>query len=68
MAAHHRAIMLQDFEGFLALLEKHRIGATLLSPAAPAIGLLDRLPGWRRLYSDDIAVVHIRETPAPLPR
>jgi hypothetical protein len=68
MAAHHRAIMLQDFEGFLALLEKHRIDATLLSPAAPAIGLLDRLPGWRRLYSDDIAVVHIRETRTPAPR
>jgi hypothetical protein len=23
--------------------------------------LLDHLPGWRRLYADDIAVVHVRE-------
>jgi hypothetical protein len=68
MAAHNRAIMLQDFEGFLALLEKHHIGATLLSPATPAVALLDRLPDWRRLYSDDIAVVHIRETQPPRPR
>lgn len=68
MAAHHRAITLQDFEGFLALLEKHRIGATLLTPSTPAVALLDRLPGWRRLYADDTAVVHIRDGRAVLPQ
>jgi hypothetical protein len=25
--------------------------------------LLDHLPVWRRLYADDIAVVHVREDP-----
>jgi hypothetical protein len=27
--------------------------------------LLDHLPGWRRLYADDIAVVHVRQRAAP---
>ena len=60
-AAHHRAVTLADMSGLFALLEKYRIGATLLSPATPAVQLLDRTPGWRRLYADDIAVVHIRD-------
>jgi hypothetical protein len=25
------------------------------------VALLDHLPGWRRLYADDIAVVHVRD-------
>jgi hypothetical protein len=33
----------------------------LLHPKTPAVVLLDHLPGWRRLYADDIAVVHVRE-------
>ena len=59
-ASHHRAVTLSDLNGFVSLLEAHRIGATLLTPATPAVALLDRLPGWQRLYADDIAVVHIR--------
>jgi hypothetical protein len=23
--------------------------------------LLDHLPGWKRLYADDIAVIHVRD-------
>jgi hypothetical protein len=29
------------------------------SPAT-AVALLDRLPDWKRVYSDDVAVVHVR--------
>jgi hypothetical protein len=47
-----------------ALLERHRIAWTLLPPASPAVALLDRLPGWRRLHADAIAVVHVRAAPA----
>jgi hypothetical protein len=60
-AAHHRAITLADVNGLFALLDEYKIGATLLSPATPAAELLDRTPGWQRLYADDIAVVHIRK-------
>jgi len=43
------------------LLDEYRITWTLLSPKTPAVALLDHLPGWRRLYADDIAVVHVRD-------
>jgi hypothetical protein len=46
--------------GFEELLEKQHIQSTLLAADTPAVRLLDRLPGWTRVYSDDIAVVHVR--------
>jgi hypothetical protein len=46
--------------GFEELLEKQHIQSTLLAVDTPAVRLLDRLPGWTRVYSDDIAVVHVR--------
>jgi hypothetical protein len=43
------------------LFDEYGITWTLLHPKTPAVVLLDHLPGWRRLYADDIAVVHVRE-------
>ena len=63
VARHYRAVTLADLKDFLTLLEEYRIGATLLTPQTPAVGLLDTLPGWRRLYADDVAIVHVRSTP-----
>jgi len=40
---------------------EYRTTWTLLPPNRPAVVLLDHLPGWRRLYADDVAVVHVRE-------
>lgn len=57
---HSRALDLQNLPDFLALLDEYKIGATLLTPSTPAIGLLDRLPEWKRVYADDVAVVHTR--------
>jgi len=54
------ALDLKSVDGFLALLDRYQIDATLLRPETPAIGLLDRLDGWRRAYADDSTVVHIR--------
>ncbi|HYD77921.1 hypothetical protein [Ramlibacter sp.] len=45
------------------LLDKYRIGWTLLPPETPAVSLLDRLPGWQRIHSDTTAVVHARKNP-----
>lgn len=42
------------------LLEQYRIGWTLLSPRSRHLPLLDRLPGWRRVHADELAVVHVR--------
>jgi hypothetical protein len=60
MLRHHRAVTLQDLPDFLRLLDEYRIAATLLAPTTPAVALLDRLPGWQRVYADEIAVVHKR--------
>ncbi len=42
------------------VLQKYRITWTMLTPSTPALELLDHLPEWQRLYSDSIAVVHVR--------
>jgi hypothetical protein len=42
------------------LLDKYKVNWTLLETKAPAVAVLDQLPGWRRLHSDDTAVVHVR--------
>ena len=61
---YNRALALIDLEDLLKLLDEYRIGATLLAPSTPAVALLDRLPQWQRVYSDDVAVVHKRrDTP-----
>jgi hypothetical protein len=58
-----RALSLQSVPDFLRLLDEYKIGTTLLAPSTPAVALLDRLPDWRRVYADDVAVVHQRVTP-----
>jgi hypothetical protein len=50
-----------------ALLEQYKITWTLLDPPNPRAAVLDQLPGWRRLYADDIAVVHVREGAPAVP-
>jgi hypothetical protein len=63
---YERAVSLQDLPDFLALLDEFHIGTTMLSPSTPAIGLLDRLPQWERVYADTVAVVHRRRDNAAL--
>jgi hypothetical protein len=61
---YNRALALVDLVDFLKLLDEYKIGATLLAPSTPAVAMLDRLPEWQRVYSDDVAVVHKRrDTP-----
>jgi hypothetical protein len=44
-----------------AFLDRNGIQWTLLPPGLPAVQLLDHLPGWRRLHSDPVAIVHVRQ-------
>ncbi len=52
------------------LLARYQIAWTLLVawtlflPGAGAVGALDRLAGWERVYADDRAVIHRRTDPA----
>ena len=57
---YNRDVSLADLRDFLELLDQYKFGATLLAPDTPAVALLDRLPDWQRVYSDDVAVVHKR--------
>jgi len=66
IARYNRDLSLADLPDFLKLLDQYKLGATLLAPDAPAVALLDRLPDWQRVYSDDVAVVHKRRD-APKP-
>lgn len=60
VAATIQAMALEDLEGLHAILDDPRIGWTLLTPSRSLVTYLDRLPGWRRIHADDIAVVHAR--------
>jgi hypothetical protein len=55
-----QALKLANLPDFVALLDENHIRTTLLAPDTPAVALLDRLPGWKRVYADGIAVVHQR--------
>lgn len=55
------AVNLSKAESLPQLLKDYQINWTLLAPGTPALALLDRLPGWRRVYADTVAVVHVRD-------
>ena len=59
--AYLRALDLKDVNIFLNLLETYDIDAVLLTPATPAVTLLDHLDGWQRVYTDENAVLHMRQ-------
>jgi hypothetical protein len=42
------------------LLARYGVTWTLLAPEVGAVAALDRMPGWRRVYSDPYAVIHVR--------
>jgi hypothetical protein len=54
----------KNVETLLRLLDTYRIDATLLNTTIPAARIMDHLPGWKRLYADDVAVVHVRDDAA----
>jgi hypothetical protein len=62
---HVEATEARSAEGLEKLLAKYNIAWTLLEPGSSAVTLLDRLPQWRRLYTDKTAVVHVRASPEP---
>lgn len=51
----------RDIAALPELLAQYRITWTLLQPKDARVALLDHLPGWRRQFADDRAVVHVRD-------
>ena len=52
-------MMSPDRKALMDNLARWHIAWSILPPG-PAAQMMDSLPGWQRLYSDGIAVVHIR--------
>ena len=42
------------------LVDKYGVTWTLLRPKSSAVLHFDQSPHWRRVYADDVAVVHVR--------
>ena len=61
---HNAASGLMEPENLFRLLEEYRIEATLMRTQSAATKLLDHVDGWRKIYSDDIATIHLRESGA----
>ena len=61
--ANYDLMMSPDRKALTDNLARWHIGWSILPPG-PAAQMMDSLPGWRRLYSDGIAVVHIRRNPS----
>jgi hypothetical protein len=47
------------------LLEKYRIAWCVISQRSPLVQVMPYLPGWQRAYSDEIAVIFVRQNWAP---
>ncbi len=63
VALYRKAVSLQGLSAFDTVFSDPKIGWTMLATGMAAIDLLDRTPGWRRVYADDVAVVHARVAP-----
>ncbi|MFC0240157.1 hypothetical protein [Rhodopseudomonas telluris] len=55
------AIRLRPPQTLFRLLEDFKIDATLLPTDDPATRLLDHVDGWQKVYSDDVATIHLRK-------
>ncbi|WP_027553226.1 hypothetical protein [Bradyrhizobium sp. Cp5.3] len=57
-----KAVEVKKLDNLTRLLDEYKIDATLMVADAPAAQVLDHIKGWKRLYADKIAVVHVRDT------
>jgi hypothetical protein len=61
---HDAASGLSKPDNLFRLLEQYKIEATLLRTQSAANKLLDHVDGWQKIYSDDIATIHLRKAGA----
>ena len=61
---HNNASGLMEPENLFRLLNDHDIEATLMRTQSAATKLLDHMDGWQKVYSDDIATIHVRQAGA----
>jgi hypothetical protein len=61
---HNNASGLMEPDNLFRLLDQYKIDATFLRTQSAATKLLDHLDGWEKVYSDDIATIHVRKAGA----
>jgi hypothetical protein len=61
---HNNASGLTEPDNLFRLLDEYRIEATLMRTQSAATKLLDHIDGWRKVYSDDVATIHLRRPAA----
>jgi hypothetical protein len=59
---HHNASELIEPNSLFRLLDEYQIQATLMRTQSAATKLLDHMDGWQKIYSDEVATVHLRKT------
>ena len=57
----YATIISPDKDALAASLAFHHVRWTIFPRQAPVVKILDDTPGWRRLYTDKVAVVHVHE-------
>jgi hypothetical protein len=57
-----------DEAALAEVVAQDRIDWSLTAPGEPVTAALDQLPGWRRIYADRYAVVHVRDGAMPTPQ
>ncbi|MBW7963780.1 hypothetical protein [Bradyrhizobium sp. BR 10261] len=57
----------RDISGLLRILDENRIDATLLTIDSPAAQILNHIKGWKQVFADKIAVVHVRDDQDAVP-
>jgi hypothetical protein len=58
---HNAASGLMEPDNLFRLLDEYKIEATLMRTQSAATKLLDHMDGWQKVYSDDIATIHVRQ-------
>ena len=61
---HNNASGLMEPDNLFRLLDEYQIQATLMRTQSAATKLLDHIDGWQKIYSDDVATIHLRKTGA----
>lgn len=62
--ARYHKISMGDVRSWREADTRWKFGWTILPPDNALVIVLDKEPGWRRLYADKWAVIHVRDRPA----
>ncbi|MBN9589699.1 MAG: hypothetical protein BGN85_10090 [Alphaproteobacteria bacterium 64-11] len=59
--SNYAALTAPDKDALASSLAYYHVRWTIFRADAPVVKLLDAMPGWQRLYADNVAVVHVHD-------